>query len=329
MNEQFDRYCWCGSTDELTPFNEHYARCAACDSLILQTALAQPKPQVRNDADDFYGWQYFNSFQQTRNSFPSLAERARLDLPERCAYWLNALVDFKLPPAKVLELGAAHGGFVAMMRQAGYDATGLDLSPAVIDAARHTFGVPMLLGPLEDQSIEPNTLDVIVLMDVIEHLSDPLATLGKCMSLLKDDGLIIVQTPRYRSDTSMLQLVAEQDRFLQQLRPGEHVHLFSEAAARQLFRRLGAAHFEALEPIFWFYDQFFIVSRQPIARLSDEQKSTWFEGSVERRFVRAMLDGEDRFRNLLEKHRRALKENERLQGELLRSRMSIELRRTA
>ena len=50
----------------------------------------------------------------------------------------------------------------------------------------------MLLGPLEAHPIEPGTLDVLALMDVMEHLPDPLATLGYGLKLLKPDGRALI-----------------------------------------------------------------------------------------------------------------------------------------
>ncbi|MGQ9532551.1 MAG: class I SAM-dependent methyltransferase, partial [Desulfotomaculales bacterium] len=118
--------------------------------------------------------------------------RARTDLPERCLYWLRTLLKYKLPPGRVLELGCGHGGFVALLRWAGFEAIGLELSPWVVGFARQTFGIPTLLGPVENQVIEPSSLEAIVLMDVLEHLPNPLSTLRHCLELLKQDGIFVI-----------------------------------------------------------------------------------------------------------------------------------------
>ena len=60
------------------------------------------------------------------------------------SHWLRTLMQFVLPPARVLEVGCGHGGFVAMMRQAGYDAMGLELSPSIVKFARDTFDIPVI-----------------------------------------------------------------------------------------------------------------------------------------------------------------------------------------
>ena len=50
--------CWCGNT-VLEPFSSEYVRCAACETLVLARMPAPEDLLVRDDARDFYGWNYF------------------------------------------------------------------------------------------------------------------------------------------------------------------------------------------------------------------------------------------------------------------------------
>jgi 2-polyprenyl-3-methyl-5-hydroxy-6-metoxy-1,4-benzoquinol methylase len=291
--------CWC-ENGALEPFSAEYRRCAACETLICTSEGINPT--------DFYDWEYFHH-DQVRRGVPPIETRARTDLFERCVYWLNALTRFVLPPARVLELGSAHGGFVALMRQAGYDAIGLDLSPAIVELARKTFDVPMLTGPIESQaSLTPASFDVIVLMDVIEHLPDPVQTLERCLKLLKPDGIVMLQTPCYPAGRSVGELRTEKHQFLLHLSPGEHLHLFSEKSLSMLLERAGAAHREFLPAIFWFYDMFCIASPLPPRHTMREARDEAFSRSVSARLVQALLDGEERYRGLLAKHRQLIQE---------------------
>lgn len=305
MHEKPKTTCWCGN-EHLTWFSDDYRRCTGCETLVYAGSLATPDARVRDDASDFYGQQYWHQHQREQSGYVDIHTRLRTDLPERCAYWLNALLDYKLPSARVLELGSAHGGFVAMLNQAGFDATGLDLSPQIVDLAQRTFDVPMLLGPVEDQHIETGSLDCVVLMDVLEHLPDPVGTMRHCLSLLKPDGLLMIQTPCYPAGKSIEQIRTGDDRFLVQLRPAEHMNLFSQQSAAKLMWKLGAKHFEFLEPIFWFYDMFLVASREPVRRVTRESRDAALSATPSRRMIQALLDGEDRFRELLSRHRQLL-----------------------
>lgn len=292
--------CWCGS-DRLSAFSPNYSVCTSCGSLVSQAGLTADQTLVKDDNRDFYGKEYWFSHQSKNLGFPNILERARNDLPERCLHWLRSVLKYKLPPANVLELGCGHGGFVALLRRVGFDAVGLELSPWVVEFARHTFGVPMLLGPVEEQPIEHGSLDVIALMDVLEHLPDPLSTMQRCVSLLKPGGIMVIQTPCYPQDKSYEQMLEERNAFLEMLQEDEHLYLFSENAIRQLFRRLEAQYL-AFEPaLFAQYDMFLVMSRSPLTVNPREAIEGILCATPESRMVQALLDCDERSRELVKR----------------------------
>jgi 2-polyprenyl-3-methyl-5-hydroxy-6-metoxy-1,4-benzoquinol methylase len=260
--------------------------------------------RVRNDAGDFYGRDYWFNHQTQKLGCPDIVSRSRSDLSERCVHWLRSLLEFKLPPAKALEVGCAHGGFVAMLRQAGFGATGLELSPSIVRFARQTFDVPVLTGPVEDQAITPASLDAVVLMDVMEHLPDPLQTLRHCLDLLKPDGVLFIQTPEYPAGRGLGDLRATAHKYPMMLDPDEHLFLFSKASTAKLFGQLDAPHLEFVPAIFGFYDMSFAVSRQPIQRTTASEREAALGATINGRFMQAMLDLDERRLSLLRKYRK-------------------------
>jgi 2-polyprenyl-3-methyl-5-hydroxy-6-metoxy-1,4-benzoquinol methylase len=253
--------CWCGER-ELRSFSPEYRLCRTCHTLVSQAGLETAETLVRDDERDFYGKTYWFEQMTAGLGQPDISRRARADLSERCMHWLRTLLRFAPPPARVLEIGCSHGGFVALLRSLGYDATGLELSPWVVEFAKATFAVPMLLGPIEAQGLPEQSFDAIVLNDVVEHLPDPTATLGYCTRLLADDGILVVQMPCYPEGTSYEELQARGDRFLEQMegKARQHLHLFSRRAARQLFDRLGFPAVEFL-PALFAYDMYLVAGR--------------------------------------------------------------------
>ncbi len=282
--------CWCGNAG-LLPFSPHYLRCPACETLVAVRRPAGNVTRVASDEQGLYGREYWFGHQEQDVGLPNIESRAKSDLSERDVHWLATVLKYKLPPAKVQELGSAHGGFVALLRWAGYDATGLELSPWIVEYARRTFEVPMLLGPLEAQSIEPGSLDVLALMDVLEHLPDPLATMGHGLQLLKPDGVAVVQTPAYPQGVSFEELEARDDYFLNHLRGKheEHLFLFSRQSARELFSRLGCEFLEFDPAIFSQYDMYFVVSRAVPSRSTAEQIDGALESTPSGRLVQALI----------------------------------------
>jgi len=280
--------CWCGNAN-LSSFSEEYWLCEQCQTLVLRN-WADDQFSVEQDDNDFYGKSYWFKHMEEDLGFGNILTRSRTDLPERALHWLRTLLTYKLPPAHTLELGCSHGGFVALLQSSGFVATGLEVSPWVVRYAHETFGVPVLLGKLEDQQLPAASLDVIALMDVLEHLPDPATTMACCLGLLKPDGILLVQTPRYREGTTYAQMLERHGPFLEVLKAPEHVHLFSESAVIQFFQRLGAEHIVFEPPVFSRYDMFLAVSRAPLHTNSPTQIEQHLLTSPGGRLMLALLD---------------------------------------
>ena len=284
-----EKTCWCGN-NVLSNFSSSYLLCEKCVTLVSRVCLTFEDINVSDDAHDFYGHNYWVSHQTQELGNPDIFSRARTDLTDRCLHWLRTIMKYRPPPALVLELGCAHGGFVYLLNMAGYDATGLELSPSVVQFAQQTFSVPVLCGPLEEQKLPHNSIDIIVLMDVIEHLPDPLATMQQALSLLKPDGIIIVQCPCYPEGVSHSEMLADDSPFLGMLIANEHLHLFSKSSIRKLFEHIGAGQMEFEPAIFSHYDMFIVVSRQPLYSFIDAEIEKKMLRSNRSRLILAMLD---------------------------------------
>lgn len=282
--------CWCGNA-RLAPYGGGYLRCAECETLVDAT------PAKEAALSDFYGRAYWFEHQQTELGLPDLVQRARSDLTERNLHWLKTVLKLRLPPADLLEIGSSHGGFTALLRWAGFNATGLEVDAWVVDFARQTFDVPVLQGALESQSLPDGSLDGVILMDVLEHLPDPAGTLARALELLRPQGFILLQTPFYPAGVTFDELTATHHPFLKMLLPREHIYLFSQAAARRLFERLGAAHLRFEDALFKQHDMFLAASRQELAQIAPQEAEKAL-AKAEQRLVLALLDLEGQYRDL-------------------------------
>ena len=283
------RACWCGH-QALVPYSRFYRLCEECGTLVSQYDHAIDVSHVNDDMTDFYGRDYWFSHQESDLGFVNIYERARRDLSERCPHWARTLLKYRTPPGRVLELGSAHGGFVALLRLIGFDATGLELSPAIVEIARELFGVPMLEGPIEDQPMPSGSLDVVALMDVLEHLPNPASTMGACVRALGADGFLLVQTPQFPEGVSFAEMEASGHRFLEVLTEKEHLYLFSRRAVLRLFAALGFAHIVFEPSLFAHYDMFLVVSRQPLETIDADTQAARVLSTASGRMAQAHLD---------------------------------------
>jgi len=275
--------CWCGKK-ELVSFSSAYLRCPSCRTLIAKKAVPQ----------EFYGKDYWFSYQEKELGCPNINKRARADLQERCLYWLRTILKYRTPPARALELGSAHGGFVALLNWAGYEARGLEIHPWVAHFARKTFAVETLLGPLESQNLRKKSLDIIVMMDVLEHLPDPVGTISCCLELLDRDGIMLIQTPQFPEDRDYESLREQKHEFLRLLQEEGHLQLFSRTAINKLFKHLGAQHIVFEPALFDQYDMFLIVSRRPLKTIARNKIDKQLYANPASRMVLALLDMKER-----------------------------------
>jgi len=284
------RACWCGHPT-LATYSTDYHVCKACGTLVSRAPLPSEAFTVKNDSGELYSKDYWHERQTEHHGLPDITRRARLDLPERCTHWLRHLLARRLPPARVLELGCAHGGYVALLGWAGFTATGTEMSPWVVEFSRQTFGINALAGPIETQPFTPGNFDVIVLNDVLEHLPTPAATLSHCASLLAPDGFFIIQTPEYKEHLTHADLVADQDIFLRHMdgNNDEHLYLYSRRSAAEFFTRLGFPALEFSNPVY-SYDLFFTAASAPIRLQSEENISAALNIQPTGRLVQALLD---------------------------------------
>ncbi|OAI09646.1 hypothetical protein A1359_18705 [Methylomonas lenta] len=257
--------------------------------------------KVLNDETDFYGKKYWLDHQSQDLDFPDIHSRARNDLTERNLHWLKTCLKYCLPPAKILELGCSHGSFVALLSQAGYDASGVEMSPWVVEFGQKTFGVPISIGPVEYLDIPPGSLDAIALMDVLEHFSDPVATMTHCLKLLKPEGMLLIQTPQFTEGMNYAELVETNGAFLEQLKSDEHLYLFTKSSVTFLFQQLGAEYIQFEPAIFGHYDMFCVVSRVPLQANKPEQIDATLLSSPNGRLTLALLDLRARELDLAEK----------------------------
>lgn len=94
---------------------------------------------------------------------------------------------------RLFEVGCATGFFLELARRRGWQVSGIDLSEYAVAKARDK-GFAVTADSLDTyQSTE--TVDVIAMYDVIEHVKDPVAELKKIKSLLSPGGLLVLTTP--------------------------------------------------------------------------------------------------------------------------------------
>ena len=100
---------------------------------------------------------------------------------------------------RFLDIGCGGGLLTEPMARLGASITGVDpseknIKTASVHAQEMGLAIDYRVGTSEDLAAAGETFDVILNMEVIEHVSDPRAFTASCASMLKPDGLMFVAT---------------------------------------------------------------------------------------------------------------------------------------
>ncbi len=100
---------------------------------------------------------------------------------------------------RVLDIGCGGGLLAEPMAQLGADVVGVDpseknVNTAAVHAAETGLAIDYRTGTAEDLAAADEKFDVILNMEVIEHVADPKAFVATCCSMLKPGGLMFVAT---------------------------------------------------------------------------------------------------------------------------------------
>jgi SAM-dependent methyltransferase len=137
------------------------------------------------------------------------------------------------PGGRLLELGCAYGFFLQEAKPY-FDVTGIELAE---DAAAHArrSGLDVRSGVADEATLASlGCVDVVVLLDVIEHLPEPHATLRLAVEHLSLGGLIVLTTGDFASLYARFA-----GRRWRLMTPPQHLWFFTPASMRRLAAALG------------------------------------------------------------------------------------------
>lgn len=130
-------------------------------------------------------------------------------------YFRNARKEIKplLPETmrNVLEIGCGSGATLGWLKQSGFceEAHGIELFEAAAISARQ-YADSVLAGDAEqivDAAFEGTQFDLILCLDVLEHMVDPWAFVPKLHRLLAPTGRLVVSLPNVRNVKVLLPLL--------------------------------------------------------------------------------------------------------------------------
>ena len=170
------------SRDEWT-----YVRCEKCSLVFLN-----PRPST-SELRRIYPSNYY-SFDENQRSNPLVAFfRRQLEAMKVRAFGRT----LGPGPKRILDVGCGDGRFLGALRDFGskqWELHGIDIDEPAVERAKER-GIQAVYTRLEDYDPGPAKFDMIVLFQVIEHVSAPDEMARKVRDLLAPGGLFVIETP--------------------------------------------------------------------------------------------------------------------------------------
>lgn len=190
--------------------------------------VAQSPPRIKNVL------QKPRRLQRLWNSMHSFARSSQ----KRFDGLANLVGTHTKEPGKLLDVGCATGIFLDCARKTGWDVKGIEVSKWASERARYRLHLDVLTRTIGDAVknnwVKNNSFDVVTLWDTIEHLQDPTSVLMEVNSVLKEGGLLFIETLNIDSA-----IAKEQGKEWHFFRPPKHLVYYSEKTLKEFLEKTG------------------------------------------------------------------------------------------
>jgi SAM-dependent methyltransferase len=173
----------CHEKEKQKIFGKGYSRCGNC--LCVYSTKSFSEIELKTHYAGYY------HADNTLSGIPTLLRYREI---------VESLAEFRRNNT-VLEIGCGSGELLEICREYGWEVLGNELSSSAQEVlkAKNIDYVPLDFA----SSKITNKFDVILLFEVLEHVTDPKALLDFCRQALRQGGLLLGTTPNSRSINSM------------------------------------------------------------------------------------------------------------------------------
>jgi len=209
-------------------------RCTACGLVRLDRRLKGCYTHLAYPSDSYPAY-------QRRKDAPGLKTRLRSWVVQACFHtdYDREIFTSRLPGKglRILDAGCAAGGALEDYRERGWETYGLEISGVAAQRAARG-GHRVACGQVENACFTDRFFHLVRTRHVMEHLPNCLQGFRELRRVLRDDGLLVVEVPNFRSFWG--RVFRE---FYWQVDAPRHIWFFSESSLRRILLASG------LEPL--------------------------------------------------------------------------------
>ena len=214
----------CGHEDPKWLFEEEgypVWRCRGCGHIYV---WPQPSEQALSE---YYQSQYYSQSEDSAEDWEDL----RTDIVRLT---VRAIGRYHPRRGDLLEVGSGFGGFLLAAIGDGWRVEGIEPSASAVAAARRRFGDDVRLQQtiFEQAQLAPDSFDCVVMLNVIEHVRDPVGVCRRVHELLRAGGCLALRWPQ----SVFLNRLRRRPRLLG---VPEHLHDFTRRSIGRLYQVAG------------------------------------------------------------------------------------------
>jgi O-antigen biosynthesis protein len=192
---------------------------------------------------------------------------------------VGAIIKNKLPTGKVLEIGCAGGetGKNLKERLPVQSYVGIDISPEAAATAKISLDRVIVANIEEtdlasEHGLKPGEFDLLLALDVLEHLYDPWDVLAELSSYVKPGGHVVASLPNIQNITIMQDLIKGNWRYQDAgILDATHLRFFTLEEAKKMFTGAG----------FMMKNIEYVLNPSPDMEKVKESGNTYRQGNLE------------------------------------------------
>jgi 2-polyprenyl-3-methyl-5-hydroxy-6-metoxy-1,4-benzoquinol methylase len=219
--------------------------------------------------------EHYDGYPRDTGCVSPVSERRRSELLSRFSAYRQT--------GRLLDVGCGVGDLLNQARAIGWQTHGTEYTDGAVEICRGN-GHSMRQGPLDALHYDPESFDVIVYTEVVEHISNHREEFDRVRALLRPGGMLYVTTPNF--DSLSRRVLGEHWNVIQY---PEHLVYFTPRTLRTLMEGLGFTTIET-------QTTGFSISRWRASRHTSSaaaegaaQRSTSEDEALRRAFERPLL----------------------------------------
>lgn len=153
---------------------------------------------------------------------------------------LRLMKESRTPPTArrgcALDIGCSWGDYLVRLRDLGWEVRGIEMDEQAARHVRDAHGIAVLAGRAEERlrDVADDSIDLVTMWHVLEHVSDPALVLKEVRRVLKPGGMLLLEVPNVASAWARLL-----GREWYPLEPPYHLYHFSPRTLRRMLGESG------------------------------------------------------------------------------------------